>query len=226
MAQKPTQILKHVISNIIIIFFIAACSGHPKQTLLKQMNNLDGFSKVAVSSTSNMLDLNYSMQSTQLLIPSFFWGLALQEYYVRKIIDYQNSYVVKENIKVNQIEILVCDTFIELIRNSKIFSVINQIDKTNNRDSISSNYDAIIELSVKTISIEKTLGENVKLQVTVAGKAQDLKSKNVFWKRDETIKSKEVKPIDYEKQNALPDLEPMLIKAARNLAYDFIYLKK
>jgi hypothetical protein len=37
--------------------------------------------------------------------------------------------------------------------------------------------------------------------------------------------SPELQPLDYYKKNGLIELDAMLKKAGRNLAYDFVYLK-
>jgi hypothetical protein len=54
---------------------------------------------------------------------------------------------------------------------------------------------------------------------------EHLFSGKVVWDREERILSSEFHSLDYYKENGLKELDAMLEKGGRNLAYDFVYLK-
>jgi hypothetical protein len=54
---------------------------------------------------------------------------------------------------------------------------------------------------------------------------EHLSSGKVVWDRYEHVKSPEFHSLNYYKENGLKELDAMLERAARNLAYDFVYLK-
>jgi hypothetical protein len=52
-----------------------------------------------------------------------------------------------------------------------------------------------------------------------------ISSGKVVWDREEHISPSELRPLDYYKENVVKELDAMLERAGRNLAYDFVYLR-
>jgi hypothetical protein len=213
-----------VIAIFAILLDITSCSGAPKQTLLGQ-DGMIGLSRVLICSSTTMLDLKYSSQSTKLSTPGFLFGWALLEYRIRELIDYLDSHDVKSRLVLDAVEKSFSNTFAELLERHNVFSEIDQIRNSKTEDCESTNYDAIIQLGIREISIEVTTGNYINMNVIVNGKARNVKSSIIFWERSEKVRERRIKSAESRTENLSTILEPLLIKAANNLAYDFIYLK-
>jgi hypothetical protein len=90
---------------------------------------------------------------------------------------------------------------------------------------VTSGYDAIIRLTVREISLIGMAGGYVHLYIHVQGHLKNLRSGQIIWDREETVKSPESHQLDYYKENGLKELNALLEKAGKKLAYDFVYLK-
>jgi len=80
-------------------------------------------------------------------------------------------------------------------------------------------------LFVREISLKRVGGDNAGLNAYVRGQMEYLSSGKIVWDREEYVMSPELHSLDYYKENGLKELDVMLEKAGRNLAYDFVYLK-
>jgi len=73
--------------------------------------------------------------------------------------------------------------------------------------------------------LERIQGDNVRLYVHLRGQMELLVSGQTVWDREEIASSSEPRLLDYYKESGMKDLDPLLEKTGKNLAYDFIYLK-
>lgn len=217
----------------IISFLLISCSTLPKQTYLKN-NALAGISKVAVISSANTPEISYSINDKHsgLSVFTVLFGLVvfpamLAEYSVRSGIDNQHAAEIEKHLINNRIEEKLAKSFISSINIEPRFTSIDYIqskDQYQNKLSVK-NYDAVISLIVKTITLERDVADKVSLYITVQGKMESLKSGKILLDREEVLKSKDPKELEYYKKSGIEELDAMLERAAQILAYDFVYLR-
>jgi hypothetical protein len=134
---------------------------------------------------------------------------------------------VGKHVNLSHFEEKVAQSFIQTVKKEDSFQTAEYLtDKNPNVQQLSARgYDALIRLSVDNISLTRDAGEYVGLYASVRGQMEHLSSGKVVWDRYEHVKSPEFHSLDYYKENGLKELDAMLERAGRNLAYDFVYLK-
>jgi hypothetical protein len=119
----------------------------------------------------------------------------------------------------------MAQSFMQPLLTVTTFKTIDYLEdkNQNNLQSSNVNYDAVIRLSVRDISIRTVAGDYVKIHALVHGQMENLHSGVILWDREEYISSSEPQPISFYKEHGLKDLPGMLQKAAERLSNDFIY---
>jgi hypothetical protein len=146
---------------------------------------------------------------------------------IRSGVDRGHAGEVKEHMDLSHFEKTVAQSFMQPLTKGNCFKTIEYLTDKNQdaRRLASKGYDAIIRLSVREVSLKRLASDNVSLNAYVRGEMEDLSSGKVVWDREEYVMSPEVHSLDYYKENGLKELDTILEKAGRNLAYDFVFLK-
>ena len=160
-----------------------------------------------------------------LLIPLI--TTAVTEKAIRSGVDQGHAGKVREQLDLSHFEEKVAQSFIQPLTKGGCFQVADYVTDKNQdvRQLSAKGYDAIIRLFVREISLNRMANDNVRLDVYVRGEMEYLSSGKVVWDREEHFLSSEKHPLDYYRKNGLKELDAMLGKAGKNLAYDFVYLK-
>jgi hypothetical protein len=184
--------------------------------------------KVSYSGTKNVSgDLGPFMVAIAPLSLFVFLAAMGTESAIRSGVDREHAGKVKEHVDLSHFEEKVAQSFMQIVKKGDSFQTAEYLtDKNPNVQQLSiRGYDAIIRLSVDNISLTRDTGEYVGLYTLVRGQMEHLSSGKVVWDRYEHVKSPEFHSLNYYKENGLKELDAMLERAARNLAYDFVYLK-
>lgn len=214
--------------------FLISCASVPQQTYLTN-TSLSDISKVAIVASTHAPEVSYSRTSREagssvMMVPLFpLLGLAAMgmEASARSGEDSEHAAKIKERVDLSQIEDKMAQSFIRPLTKGNCFQTIEYV-KDKNQDSrqlSSAGYNAVIRLSVRKILLERVPGDNVRLRAYVSGQMESLKSGKILWDREEVVLSSELHSLDYYKEHGLKELDALLDKAGKNLAYDFIYLK-
>lgn len=212
---------------VCMVAFLISCATMPQQTYLNNQS-LSGISKVAVVASANVPEVWYS-SSEKSVWPALLGsalGMALEEG-IRSGIDNEHAAKIKEHIDISHIEDKMAQSFIQPLKKGNYFQTIECLTDKNQGDHQLSvaGYDTVIRLSVHKISIRRVSGDYVSLSAHVRGQMEKLMSGEIVWDREEVVTNPEPQTLDYYKENGLKELDAMLEKAGKNLAYDFIYLK-
>jgi hypothetical protein len=218
-----------------IAIFLISCATLPHETYLNKQS-LSGISKVAIIISVNPPEVSYSMSSpdggfvsawTMLINPLLVFPSMGIEAAARYGVDQEHALKIKEHVDLNSIEDKMAQSFIQPLKNGICFQTIEYFkDKNQNVKQLSNaGYNAVIQLSVNEISIQRTVGDYVDLFVNVSGQMKKLMSGEIVWNRKEIVKNPEPHTLDYYKENGLKELDAMLERAGTKLSYDFIYLK-
>lgn len=215
--------------SVCMVLILSSCATVPKQTYLTNIS-LSGISKVAVVASANAPEVLYSRNAPD----SYFWTMMFMsllgaglEASARSGVDSEHAAKIKERVALSQIEDKMAQSFIRPFTKGNCFQTIEYV-KDKNQDSrqlSSAGYNAVIRLSVRKILLERVPGDNVRLRAYVSGQMESLKSGKILWDREEVVLSSELHSLDYYKERGLKELDALLDKAGKNLAYDFIYLK-
>jgi hypothetical protein len=222
--------------------FLTSCApkGPRKETYLRN-TNLSRISKVAIIASISDPKVSYSTEKSHytpsLGSPLVVFGPAgllvllsvdLTEAAIRRGVDREHAGKVREHMDLSHFEETVAQSFIQPLKKGGCFQVTDYITDKNQdvRQLSTKGYDAIIRLLVGEISLKRRADDNqVRLNVYVRGEMEYLSEGKVVWDREESVLSPEKHPLDYYKENGLKELDAMLEKAGRNLAYDFVYLR-
>jgi hypothetical protein len=152
---------------------------------------------------------------------------AVTERAIRSGVDKGDAGEVKKGVDLAHFEGKIAQSFMEAVKKGDFFQNAEYLTDKNltAQQLAATGYDAVIRLSVHNISLTRDAGDNVGLYASVRGQMEYLSSGKVVWDRDEHVKSPEFHSLDYYKENGLKELDAMLQKAGRNLAYDFVYSK-
>lgn len=212
---------------VCMVAFLISCATMPQQTYLTN-TSLAGLSKVAVVVSVSTPEVSYSSESSSPLTMPLFGliGLAM-EAGIRSGIDNEHAAKIKEHVDLSYIEDKMAQSFIQPLKKGNCFQTIEYVrDKKQDDHQLSvAGYDTVIKLSVREILLNRVSGDTVRLRAHVSGQMASLKSKIIVWDREEAVLSSELHSLAYYKENGLKELDAMLEKAGKNLAYDFIYLK-
>ena len=146
---------------------------------------------------------------------------------VRSGVDSAQAEKIGKHVNLIYIEDKLAQSFIQPLRGSPCFQTIEYVTdkKQDDRQLSAAGHNAVIRLSVRGISLDRTAGNNVSLNIFVRGEMKCLSSGKIVWDREEYIASSESHSLDYYKENGLKELDAMLEKSGKKLANDFIYLK-
>jgi hypothetical protein len=199
----------------------------PKETYINS-TCLTGIKKVAIVTSVSSPEVSYSIYNTS--IPGGLAGFFASciEGAIRSGVDHAHAAKISEHSDTSRNESNMAQSFIQVLKKGNYFQVIDYANDDNNRDESklsNTGYDAVIRLIVQEILLEKTAAEYMSLTARVRGELEKLKSREILWTRDEIVINPEPHTLDYYKENGLKELDTMLEKAVRNLAYDFLYLK-
>ncbi len=213
-----------------------SCATLPQQTYLTSAS-LSGISKVAIVVSVNAPEVLYAKDTTSgytgvgllfgplgILIEI---GAVATVAAVKSGIDQGHAAEVKEHMNISHFEDKTAQSFMQPLKKGYLFQSVEQMPSMN-QDSgqlHTIGYDAVIRLNVREISIQRAPGDYVKLIAYVHGEMERLATGSIVWDREEVVTNPEPHTLDYYKENGLKELDTMLEKAAKNLAYDFIYLK-
>jgi hypothetical protein len=227
------ELLQGALYVVMVIFLLScAMATIPQQTYLTN-TSLSGISKVAIVASVNTLEVSYSTNSPSAFgnpepySPNFFVLLGLLDASIRSGVDQGHASTIRNRINFRHLEEKTAQSFIQPVEKEDCFrSIVNITDKDmDDRKLSAAGYDAVIRLIVQKISLNRTAGDNVILHVNVHGQMEFFGSGKIVWDREEQVSSPELHSLDYYKENGLKELDTMLEKAGRNLAYDFVYLK-
>ena len=214
----------------VVGFLMISCGARvPKQTYISK-TSLSDVKKVAIIASAKAPIVEYSMDSPHAGTVGFllvgYLGFAL-ETTVRSGIDSHHTARIKENVDLSEIEHKAVLAFIKTLQEGSCFQIIEHVkEKDLNNSRLSGiGFNAVIRLSLRKISLERTPKSDVKLYVCMHGQMKNLVSGETIWDREETVPSNEHHSLDYYKENGLKELDALLETACRRLAYDFVYLK-
>lgn len=212
-----------------ILLISCATATMPQQTYLTN-TSLSGISKVAIVVTVSAPTVSHSLPAQEYMgsnPPPIFVLFALLGATVRSGVDAKNAGTIRDRMDFQQLEEKTVHAFIQPLKKGNCFHVAEYITdkKPDNHQLSAAGYDAIIRLSLKEISLKRTAGEKVNLYLTIHGQMESLASGMILWDREELVSSSESRSLDYYKENGLKELDAMLEKAGKYLAYDFVYLK-
>jgi len=223
----------------LLCIFLCTCAGSyltscatkgPEGTYLKS-TSLSRISKVAIVASVSDPKVNYARTelSSEMLILFGPLGLipVIAEAAIRTGADRGHTGKVRERIDLSHLEEKVAQSFMQQLQKGGSFQTIEYLtDKNQDVRQLSvKGYDAAIRLLVREISLNRMGGDQVRIDVYVRGEMEFFSSGKVVWDREEHVLSPERRPLNYYKENGLKELDAMLEKAGRNLAYDFVYLK-
>ena len=207
---------------------LTSCATGSRETYLKKMN-LSGISKVAIVASVSFPKVSYAKRDNVSLNLYPIAGLfpILAEAAIRSGVDHGHAGDFRQHVDFSHFEETVAQSFMQTLKKGDCFQAVEYFtDK--NRDSqqfSAKGYDAVIHLFVSEITLKRVAGDDVGLDAFVRGQMEHFSSGKVVWDRGEYVMSPEIHPLNYYKENGLKELDAMLEKAGRNLAYDFVYLK-
>jgi len=218
--------------------FLTSCATVPKGTYLKS-RSLSDISKVAIVASVSDPKVSYSTAKgyvSENLAPLAATGVAglflfliavSTEAGIRSGVDHGRAGEVKEHMDLSHLEEKVGQSFIQPLKKGGCFQVAEYLaDKNQDVQQLSAKgYNAVVRLFVREISLKKIAGDNVRLDAYVRGQMEVFSTGKIVWDREEYVSSPEIHPLGYYQENGLKELDAMLEKAGRNLAYDFVYLK-
>jgi hypothetical protein len=214
------------IVSLILRFFLCICTSLqliscgtvPKQIYLTN-TSLSSISKVAIISSANSPEVSYS-NFDAFLPPSLI-------ILINKAVDQGIAAGISEHTDLSYLEEKLVQSFMEPIKKSARFQTTKYLTVKNQDKSqlLAADYDAIIRLSLHKISVEKNVGDYIRLYVFVHGQLESLRSRSILWDREEVIKSQLPRSIDYYKQNGLKEIDAIIERAGQLMAYDFVYSK-
>lgn len=207
-----------------IVLCLISCAAVQQQTYLSK-TSLSGINKVAVVVSVSAPEVSYRKGG-------YGWfendsPLGWLESTIRYGSDHDHTDKINEHVDISLIEDKTVQALIQPLTQKKSFQTIEYL-RDKNQDSkqlLDTGYDAIIRLIVREISIQRTAGDYVNLHVIVQGQMECFTSGKIIWDREIVVTNPEPHTLDYYKENGLKELDAMLEKAGKNLAYDFIYLK-
>jgi hypothetical protein len=206
---------------------LSSCSSLPKETYLTS-TCLTGLKKVVIVTSVNAPNVSYATMYTGMTVfeLSGLLGFGLESA-IRSGIDQAHTAKINEHMDTSSIEDRAAQSFIQTVKKGDLFQVIDYVkDKNQDKNKFSTTgYDAVIRLSVVEILLRRTAAEYISLTARVRGQLENLGSGETVWDREEFVTNPEPHTLDYYKENGLMELDTMLEKAGKNLAYDFLYSK-
>jgi hypothetical protein len=220
-------ILNGLSCSLIMLSILACNATFPKEVYITS-KNLTGISRVAILTSSNSVDVTYSLTESglrlhRLFLGPLFWGI---EDGARSNIDSEHAQEISKRIDIAIIENKMAEYFTGFIITANSFKTVDHIKNKIQDEQLLMNkgYDAVMRLTVSEMSLEREAGDQLGFHI-VKGQLKHLKSDKIVWDREEIIKSSELYPLEYYKENGLKELDLLLKKASQKLSYDFIYLK-
>jgi hypothetical protein len=241
--QHSTNVLRllphkkklHRFSSIGLALLMLSCATTPPKETYITSANLSGISKVAIVASANAPDLSYVTQSTSpgpllataILFPILIFPAIAIEGIARSGADSSHAKEIGKRVDLTSIEDKIADVFSGSIVSAGCFKSVERIKNKNQEEQLlsTSGYDAIIRLKVYEISLDRRAGDYVGLHIHVQGQLKNLRSGQILWDREEMVTAPESHQLDYYKENGLKELNALLEKAGKMLAYDFVYLK-
>lgn len=222
-----------------LMLFMTSCltTAHTPQQKYLDNTSLSGIRNIAVLVTVSPPEVIYSQtEGINWLIPILVGPIlspistniaihTLQNNVLKEDIAYSEN--VGKKIILSDYEEKLSQSFIETLKKSSHFETIDY-KKDNSLDNkllVSDGYEGVIRLFLNNLILEKVSNEDVKLSAKITAKMTNLKSSEIIWDRDDSTVSAEKHTISYYEKNGLEELELMLEKSGKRLAYDFIYLK-
>ncbi len=222
-------IFRWVISVNMLLMQSSCASSLPKEIYLTK-TDITSISKVAVIASSNIPEVFYTdTTSPGAQIFSFILfgplvALGIHEATMASK-DNEHSQEVGKRVDVGIIEDKIAKAFITSLGKNSCLKNADYVKEQDERRMSVADYDAVLSLTVSKITLYRVYTDNVKLQVHVKGLLKSLRSGNILWDREEIATSRNSNTLEYYKENSMKELDAVLEKAGRNLAYDFIYLK-
>jgi hypothetical protein len=212
---------------IVAGLLLISCASLPKETYLTS-KCLTGIKKVAIVASLSSPEVKKAKNYDVNPLPFGILG-SLSSLY-KLIIDIQDmaeTGEIKEHMNFSSIESKMAQSFIQKVKKGDCFQVVEYVnDKNQDNSNLSATgYDAVIRLAVHDILFRNIAGDYIGLTANVQGQLEILRSGEIVWDRVEMVTNPEPHPLDYYKENGLIELDAMLEKAGRNLAYDFLYSK-
>ena len=214
---------------VLALLMLSCATTIPKETYLTSAN-LSGISRVAIIASANAPDVTYSssnMPTSFMLFPLIGILPAMIEGAARSGMDAEHGQQIGKRVDLTGIEYKITEVFAGSIVPAGHFKAVERIKNKNQDEQLlsTSGYDAIIRLTVSEISLDRMAGDYVGLHIHVQGQLKNLRSGQIIWDREEIVTSPESHQLDYYKENGLKELNALLEKAGKKLAYDFVYLK-
>jgi hypothetical protein len=187
---------------------------------------------IAVMVSSNDPIVRYTRDSGvhigEIIAIIFIPATLLIDPVVRTIADQKTDARFKQHIDIAQITFVLADSFIATLTQAKVFDAIDNIPQRDesslNRISIA-NYDAVVKLFIREVSLRRAFGKKVNMYADVRAEMTDLNSARVVWRRQEQLVGETPRLLDYYIENSVAELNAMLKKIGIRLANDFVYLQ-
>jgi hypothetical protein len=209
-----------------LILLIASCAHSDKETYLASAR-LDRLKRVAITTSIEPPEVSYASADPALvswagmfLLPVLIgmWG--------ESEADRQHGAKVKDQIEFDTLKSKLVQSFVQTAKNGVPFQMNCVIDGGDQEAMLkAAGYDATIRLSVVSISLRKTTSGYVNLSARVRGHLTVLRSGETLWDREELVVDPELYALDHFKEEKIVELDAVVTKAGRNLAYDFAYRK-
>jgi hypothetical protein len=233
--RSSLALLLRISLCIVAGLLLISCASLPKETYLTS-KCLTGIKKVAIVTLVSAPEVSYSSSRLQVRYAGFgdfssggLGGLlaTLLEGAIRSWIDQAHAAKISEHTGSGSIEGNMAQSFIQTVKKGDCFQGVEYLkDKDQDNSKLSTmGYDAIIRLSVGEVLLRRTAAEYLSLTARVRGQLENLRSGETVWDREEMVTNPEPHTLDYYEENGLIELDTMLEKAGRNLAYDFLYSK-
>ena len=212
--------------------YLTSCATKGPAGTYLESTSLSRISKVAI--VASVSDPKVSFARTELSTENLFLLVGpvdlipmVVEGAIRTGADRGHTGKVRERVDLSHLEEKVAQSFMQQLQRDGCFQTIEYLTVKNQdiRQLSAKGYDAAIRLLVREISLNRTGGDQVRIDVYVRGEMESFSSGKVVWDREEHVLSPERRPLNYYKENGLKELDAMPEKAGRNLAYDFVYLK-
>lgn len=218
------------IAGVTMLLIQSSCATSPPRETCPTKTDLSGISRVAVIASSSTPEVYYT-DSTSPAVQIFSFvllgpivALSIHEATMASA-DNEHSQEVGRRVDLGIIEDKIASVFISSLGNG---SSLKNVDYTKGHDEgkmSAAGYDAVLSLTVSKINLSREYNDNVKLQAHVHGSMKSLKSGKTLWDREEIATSRNANTLAYYKEYGMKELNAVLEKAGRNLAYDFVYIK-
>lgn len=230
---KNKKKLKLILTAFVMVLILSCASATPMQVHVKK-SQLYNISRIALNISCKELDVKdarYSGPSGATLLLMMLGGgiiFPIAENVIEGAADHGYANRFEGAFNADYFSKVLGEHFLENIRKSKHFD-IEYSDKKSYQLIANEGYDAVIELIIDELSLQRFNRDNYKVYASVSANMVELKNEKVIWKRFEHRDSEEVYTLDdYQKENAKilrNVVDSLFNKIAYRLSADILYSK-